>query len=115
MLGLLRGLLQLDPAKRLDAEAALKHPWFAQEEEGTVPNFLAIAAVFMQIRRRVATMRTRSAVADAKKRLMAAVRMVGFITTLYTQAGLGESSVLGRAGAQAPRRLLAAQPMMVNS
>ncbi len=65
-----------------------------------VPNFLAIAAVYMQIRRRVGTMCTGSAVADAKKRLMAVLRMVGFITTLHTQAGLGESSVLGRAGAQ---------------
>lgn len=45
LLDLLQGLLQLDPCRRLTAQQALEHPWFAAEPLPTLPGSLPLPAL----------------------------------------------------------------------
>lgn len=79
MLDFLRGLLRVDPAKRLSAQQALAHPWLLEDVGKPPANVLSIMGTLMQIRRRVTTIRT----GVLRKRLLATVRVVAFVNALH--------------------------------
>lgn len=67
LLHLLRGLLAIDPAKRLTAKQALAHPWFAENDgvatkssgDRSGPSFATLAGIKLRLHRAVMAMRFR--------------------------------------------------------